>query len=100
MMNSKSNPDHYQLGKIEVWDFIVDQDMGYLLGNVIKYVCRAGAKPGESREDDLLKAIAYLNRELQNVRTPERSSDLSQADGSDDQSLRALYLTDAAASDI
>ena len=99
-MSSKHSPDHYQLGKIEVWDFIVDQDMGYLLGNVIKYVCRAGAKPGESREDDLLKAIAYLNRELQNVRTPERSSDLQEADGSDDQSLRTLYLTDAAASDI
>ena len=97
---SKHSPDHYQLGKIEVWDFIVDQDMGYLLGNVIKYVCRAGAKPGESREDDLLKAIAYLNRELQNVRASERSSDLPQADGSDDQSLRTLYLTDAAASDI
>ena len=75
-MSSKHSPDHYQLGKIEVWDFIVDQDMGYLLGNVIKYVCRAGAKPGESREDDLLKAIAYLNRELQNVRAPERSRDL------------------------
>ena len=99
-MSSKHSPDHYQLGNIEVWDFIVDQDMGYLLGNVIKYVCRAGAKPGESREDDLLKAIAYLNRELQNVRAPERSRDLQEADGSDDQSLRALYLTDAAASDI
>ena len=99
-MSSKHNPDHYQLGKIEVWDFIVDQDMDYLLGNVIKYVCRAGAKPGESREDDLLKAIAYLNRELQNVRTPQRSRDLQEADGSDDQSLRSLYLTDATASDI
>jgi len=97
---SKQSPDHYQLGKIEVWDFIVDQDMDYLLGNVIKYVCRAGAKPGESREDDLRKAIAYLNRALKDVRTPERSSDLSQADGSDDQSLRSLYLSDATASDI
>ena len=67
---SKQSPDHYQLGKIQVWDFIVDQDMGYLLGNVVKYVCRAGAKPGESREDDLLKAIAYLNRELEAARTP------------------------------
>ena len=99
-MSSKHSPDHYQLGKIEVWDFIVDQDMGYLLGNVIKYVCRAGAKPGESREDDRLKAIAYLNRELQNVRTPERSSDLQEADGSDDRSLRAIYLESSAASDI
>ena len=98
-MSSKHSPDHYQLGKIEVWDFIVDQDMDYLLGNVIKYVCRAGAKPGESREDDLRKAIAYLNRALKDVRTPERSSDLQEADGSDDQSLRSIHLTDAAAFD-
>ena len=97
---SKQSPDHYQLGRIEVWDFIVDQDMDYLLGNVVKYVCRAGAKPGESREDDLLKAIAYLNRALKDVRTPERSSDLQEADGSDDQSLRTLYLESSAASDI
>jgi hypothetical protein len=97
---SKQSPDHYQLGKIEVWDFIVDQDMDYLLGNVIKYVCRAGAKPGESREDDLLKAIAYLNRALKDVRTPERSSDLPEADGPDYQSLRSIYLTDAAAFDL
>ena len=97
---SKQSPDHYQLGKIEVWDFIVDQDMDYLLGNVIKYVSRAGAKPGESREDDLLKAIAYLNRALKDVRTPERSSDLSEANGTTDQSLQSLYLSDAAAFDL
>ena len=97
---SKQSPDHYQLGKIEVWDFIVDQDMDYLLGNVVKYVCRAGAKPGESREDDLLKAIAYLNRALKNVRTPERSDDIPQADESADWVIQAQYLTDAAAFDL
>ena len=97
---SKYSPDHYQLGKIEVWDFIVDQDMDYLLGNVIKYVCRAGAKPGESREDDLLKAIAYLNRALKDVRTPERSSHLQEADGSADQPLRPIHAGNAATSDF
>lgn len=97
---SKYSPDHYQLGKIEVWDFIVDQDMDYLLGNVIKYVARAGAKPGESREDDLLKAIAYLNRALKDVRTPERSSDLQETDGSADQPLRPVHASNAATSDF
>ena len=58
---SKQNPDHYQLGKIQVWDFIIDQDLDFVLGNVVKYVCRAGTKPGESRLDDLLKAQAYIN---------------------------------------
>ena len=99
-MSSKHSPDHYQLGNIEVWDFIVDQDMGYLLGNVIKYVCRAGAKPGESREDDLLKAIAYLNRELQNVRTSKGIQDFQKAHGTADRSFRPVYLSNAAETDI
>ena len=63
----KSSPDHYQLGKIEVWDFIIDQDLDYCLGNVVKYVCRAGAKPGESRLDDLRKASAYITKAIEST---------------------------------
>ena len=45
-------------GKDRAWDFIIDQDLDFLLGNV--EVCSpAGSKPGESRMDDLLKAQAY-----------------------------------------
>ena len=62
---SKQNPDHYQLGKIQTWDFIIDQDLDFLLGNVVKYVVRAGAKPGESRLDDLKKAQAYINKAIE-----------------------------------
>ena len=45
-MNTQLNkgPDYYQRGSIEVWDFIRDQGLNYHLGNVIKYVCRAGYK--------------------------------------------------------
>ena len=59
---SKYSPAHYQQGSIEVWDFIVDQKLGYLEGNIIKYICRAGAKEGESRLDDLLKVQAYIHK--------------------------------------
>lgn len=59
---SKTSPDHYQLGKFQVWDFIIDQDMDYLTGNIVKYLSRAGTKPGESKMDDLLKAQAYLTK--------------------------------------
>ena len=71
---SKQNPDHYQLGKFQVWDFIVDQDMDYLTGNIVKYISRAGTKPGESKMDDLLKAQAYLNKLIQttNANQPTR----------------------------
>ena len=62
---SKYDPDHYQLGKIQCWDFIVDQDLDFLLGNVVKYVVRAGTKPGESRMDDLMKARAYIHKAIE-----------------------------------
>ena len=50
------------MGSIEPWDFIVSQKLGFLEGNVIKYITRAGAKDGESRLDDLLKAQAYIHK--------------------------------------
>ena len=59
---SKQNPQHYRTGFIEPWDYIVDQRLGYLEGNVIKYVTRAGKKDSESRLDDLLKAQAYIRK--------------------------------------
>ena len=59
---SKTSPNHYQQGSIEVWDFIVDQGLGYLEGNIVKYITRAGKKEGERRIDDLLKAQAYIHK--------------------------------------
>lgn len=38
--------------------------MGFNLGNVIKYVWRAGDKPGTCAVEDLMKAQWYLNREI------------------------------------
>lgn len=61
---SKYSPDHYQRGQIQVWDFIVDQQLDFCLGNVVKYVCRAGHKPHEQKIDDLLKAKAYIDKAI------------------------------------
>ena len=45
---NKISPKHYQRGKIQVWDFIADQEIidwsDFFSGNVIKYVCRAGSQ--------------------------------------------------------
>lgn len=57
------HPRHYTRGRIEVWDFIVDQRMGFLAGNVIKYLCRAGHKG--DKLTDLKKARAYLDKLIQ-----------------------------------
>ena len=63
-MVSKS-PAHYTRGSIEVWDFIRDQELNYHLGNAIKYICRAGFT--DSKQQDLEKAIHYLENELSHI---------------------------------
>lgn len=62
---SKYDPAHYHRGKIVVWDFIADQKLDFLLGNVVKYVCRAGHKKYEEEIDDLLKAKMYIEKAIQ-----------------------------------
>jgi hypothetical protein len=61
---TKYDPQHYQRGRIQVWDFIVDQQLDFLAGNVIKYICRAGYKDQESEIDDWLKVKAYVDRKI------------------------------------
>ena len=62
-----NHPSHYTSGGIEVWDFIVDQDLDYLRGNVIKYVSRAGKKDPLKELEDLNKARAYLNKAIEEL---------------------------------
>ena len=76
---SKYNPQHYRQGSIEPWDYIIDQQLGYLEGNIVKYITRAGKKDNESRLDDLLKAQAYIHKavitEINATPRPPRTSD-------------------------
>ena len=57
-----NHPPHYKVGGIETIDFIEAKKLNYNLGNVIKYITRADYKG--SRNEDLKKALWYLNREL------------------------------------
>lgn len=57
------HPPHYNTGKIEVIDFITDQNLGFHEGNVVKYLCRAKHKNNEI--EDLKKAKWYLDHLLQ-----------------------------------
>ncbi len=58
-----NHPPHYKAGGIEVIDFIEAKDLNYRLGNVIKYVSRAGKKDSDPVQD-LEKAAWYLKREI------------------------------------
>ena len=63
---STLSPSYYKRGKAPVWDFIRDQGLNFHLGNAVKYICRAGYKG--STEEDLEKAIVYLQNELTNAK--------------------------------
>jgi hypothetical protein len=68
-------PGYYRRGSIQPWDFVRDQGLNFHLGNVIKYVCRAGHKFDDI--EDLEKAIHYLNNEVE-FRTSQRVQELIQ----------------------
>jgi hypothetical protein len=51
--------DHYKTLKIQPTEFIHENNIPFIEGNVIKYVCRHRNKNGK---EDLLKAIDYLNK--------------------------------------
>lgn len=58
-----NHPSHYKSGGMESIDVIEAFDFGFNLGNVFKYIARAGKKGPEL--DDLRKAAWYLNREIE-----------------------------------
>ncbi len=64
MSDAVNKPAHYTDGKIEVIDFIEDKNLGFNLGNAVKYISRAGKKDPAKHIEDLQKASWYLNREI------------------------------------
>lgn len=61
-----NSPDHYTSGGIETIDFIEAKELDYNLGNVVKYITRAGKKNIKKLED-LKKAQWYINRAISNL---------------------------------
>ena len=59
-----NHPPHYKAGGIETLDFIEAKDLNFRLGNVVKYVSRAGKKDTDPVQD-LEKAMFYLKREIE-----------------------------------
>ena len=50
---------HYSAKAVQPWDYITSNNLGYLEGNVVKYVSRWKEKNGV---EDLLKAKHYLEK--------------------------------------
>ena len=60
-------PSHYTDGKIEVIDYIEDKNLGFCLGNAIKYISRAGKKDPSKEIEDLKKAKWYIERRIKEL---------------------------------
>lgn len=60
-MEEVVSPQHYQMANgAQVID--ITSQLDFCAGNVVKYVCRAGRKPGAPKLVDLMKAKFYLDK--------------------------------------
>ena len=76
-VDNVNHPSHYTDGKIEVIDYIEDKQLGFCLGNAIKYISRAGKKKSgnmsykEKEIEDLKKAVFYINYRIKELEGKE-----------------------------
>lgn len=69
MSNTVNNPKHYggadntyeAIKVIEAWQ------LGFNLGNAVKYIARAGKKDAAKGIEDLQKAEWYIKRQIENI---------------------------------
>ena len=65
MSDNVNHPDHYTRWPVEVIDLTERET--FLIGNILKYVLRAGAKDGATFEEDMAKARWYARRHVDNI---------------------------------
>lgn len=72
--DSVNRPKHYTEGrKFEPIEVIEDWNLGFCMGNALKYISRSGRKTSgtlsdkEKEIEDLNKAIWYINRRIKEV---------------------------------
>ena len=71
MSEKVNHPEHYGGNTVyEAIKVILAWDLGFCLGNAVKYICRAGKK--EDALEDLKKAAWYLNREIEEMEKERR----------------------------
>jgi hypothetical protein len=68
-----NSPVHYNTGSMETIDLIRegmsnDEFLGYLKGNVLKYICRYRHKHKENPVKDLMKARWYIEKLISTMR--------------------------------
>jgi hypothetical protein len=64
MPNDATSPKHYSRLEPQPIDVIARWELDFNLGNVVKYIARAGHKPGVDAAEDLAKARTYLDHAI------------------------------------
>ena len=59
-----NNPKHYERYVIEPVSFIMNNELPFWMGNVIKYIMRAGYKSNTDEITDLNKAKRYIDMRI------------------------------------
>lgn len=65
-----NHPSHYG-GSENIYEAIkvIDAwDLGFSLGNAVKYISRAGKKHPEKEIEDLQKSIWYINHHIETIK--------------------------------
>ena len=57
--DSQVGGTHYKNNAVQPWDYIIANDLGYLEGNIVKYITRWRKKGGI---DDLRKVLHYTQK--------------------------------------
>ena len=70
-----TNPKHYERYAIEPVSFIMNNELPFWMGNVIKYIMRAGYKTSSDEITDLNKAKRYIDMRINQLegREPNES---------------------------
>lgn len=66
LLNTQIGGNHYKYFSIQPIEFIMKNNLSFLVGNIIKYVCRFDKKNGL---EDLNKAKHYLEILIENYDT-------------------------------
>lgn len=65
MSDNVNQPAHYTQWPVEVIDLTERET--FLIGNILKYALRAGAKAGSAYGEDMAKACWYARRHVGNI---------------------------------
>lgn len=65
-MRDDINPPHYKRFPVEVIE--ITEHLNFNRGSAVKYIARAGHKPGADELVDLGKAAWFINREMERLK--------------------------------